>query len=137
MRIAIITTSYPAFLKQLYLNVPRLERKSYSEQQAARDDSLFGFADFYSRGFRANGHEATEFHLNNFPLQEAWAREHGLSVQVPEGNSHPWRKSGSFTKRLLGPLKPLAKPVVRRLWPPQVGDIFSGIPVFGGPTSAE
>src|ERR1700679_2680133 len=127
MRIAIITTSYPAFLRELYLNTPGLERKSYSEQLAARNDSLFGFADFYSRGFRAHGHEAAEFHLNNPHLQAAWAREHGLSVQVPEGVPRARQGSVSLPGRLLAPLKPVIRPVVRRLWPPRLPDWQVGI----------
>ena len=122
MRIAIITTSYPAFLKELYLNAPGLERKSYSEQLAARNDSLFGFADFYSRGFRAHGHQAEEFHLNNTHLQTAWARENGLAVQVPEGAPYARQGAASLPRRLLAPFKPMLRPVVRRLWPPRLPD---------------
>ncbi len=117
MRIAIITTSYPAFLRELYLNAPGLERKSYSEQLAARNSSLFGFADFYSRGFKAHGHEAVEFHLNNTHLQAAWAREHGFTVQLPEGDPHAGQRLGALPKRLLAPLKPMMRPIIRRLWP--------------------
>jgi len=122
MRIAIITTSYPAFLRDLYLNAPGLERKSYSEQLAARNDSLFGFADFYSRGFRAHGHEAVEFHLNNSGLQAAWAREHGLSVEVAAGSLYARQGPLSLSRRLLEPLKPVMRPVVRRFWPPRLPD---------------
>ena len=120
MRIAIITTSYPAFLKELYLNAPGLEHKSYSEQLAARNDSLFGLADFYSRGFRAHGHEAAEFHVNNFHLQAAWAREHGLSMKVPRGISYA--REESLPRRLLAPLKPIIRPVVQRFRPPRLPD---------------
>ena len=122
MRIAVITTSYPAFLSELYLNTPGLERKSYSEQLEARNESLFGFADFYSRGFRANGHQAVEFHLNNSRLQAAWAREQGLSVQVPEGDLYARPRGASLPRRLLAPLKPALRPIVRRFWPPRLPD---------------
>jgi len=120
MRIAIITTSYPAFLKELYLNAPGLEHKAYSDQLAARNDSLFGLADFYSRGFRAHRHEAAEFHVNNSWLQLAWAREHGLSMQTPDELFHAQQGKASSLGSLLGPLKPVAQGIVRRLWPPRL-----------------
>jgi spore maturation protein CgeB len=118
MRIAIITTSYLAFLRQLYSKVAGLEARSYLEQLAARNESLFGFADFYSRGFKAHGHEAVEFHLNNPWLQYAWAREHGVAVPQPRApDVQP--AHASRTRLLLAPLRPLLRPVVRRLVEPR------------------
>ena len=49
---------------------------------AARNASLFGVADFYSRNFAALGHPAAEIHVNNPWLQSAWAREHGMAVEA-------------------------------------------------------
>ena len=49
---------------------------------AARNASLFGVADFYSRNFAALGHPAAEIHVNNPWLQAAWAREHGMAVEI-------------------------------------------------------
>jgi hypothetical protein len=43
---------------------------------AARNDSLFGTANFLSSHMRALGHEAIDIHANNRPLQEAWMAEH-------------------------------------------------------------
>ncbi len=118
MRIAIITTSYPAFLHQLYRDTPDLGRMSYTQQLSIRNDSLFGFADFYSRGFRAHGHEAAEFHFNNSCLQNAWAREHRMAAIAPQSlaemPSPPSHRGGG----MLRPLKTLAKPLLRRLFPP-------------------
>ncbi len=51
---------------------------------AARNASLFGVADFYSRNFAALGHPAAEIHVNNPWLQAAWAREHGMAVEAAE-----------------------------------------------------
>ncbi len=77
MRIAILNTDYPSFLRELYADQPGLERASYDVQMAARNRSLFAVADFYSRALKNLGHQAAEFHLNNEPLQRAWGREHG------------------------------------------------------------
>src|SRR5689334_8643052 len=83
MRILILSGDYPRFLVEHYLCNPQLFRKSYGEQMAARNDSLFGVADFYSRNFIAHGHEAAEIHINNPWLQYAWARENGLKIAAP------------------------------------------------------
>jgi spore maturation protein CgeB len=88
MRILILSADYPAFLAEHYLRHPRLFKGSYAEQMAARNDSLFGVADFYSRNFIAHGHEAAEVHVNNPWLQYAWAIEHGLKVRAPRSPQH-------------------------------------------------
>jgi hypothetical protein len=78
MRILIINTDYVNFLHYLYAQNPGLAQKSYEEQMAARNQSLFGVADFYSRQFCALGHEAVDIHSNNEFLQNAWANENGF-----------------------------------------------------------
>ena len=55
MRLLIINTDYPKFLRWLYGQHPRLEKQSYKEQMRVRMDSLFGVADFYSRNLRKLG----------------------------------------------------------------------------------
>src|SRR4051794_11264746 len=88
MRILVLNADYPRFLAWLYRRSPGLEKASYATQMAARNASLFGVADFYSRNFAALGHEAAEIHVNNPWLQSAWAREHGIAVEPPEAASH-------------------------------------------------
>src|SRR3954463_7429690 len=83
MQFVIFNRDYPGFLRELYLASPGLHKASYAEQLAARNESLFGVADFYSRNFIAHGHQAIEIHLNNPWLQYAWAREHGVDVAPP------------------------------------------------------
>jgi len=83
MRFLIINADYPKFLTEHYLRQPGLYQASYAEQLAARNASLFGVADFYSRNFRAHGHEGMEVHVNNPWLQHAWARENGLRIGAP------------------------------------------------------
>src|SRR6266850_2154303 len=84
MRILVLNADYPRFLAWLYRRQVGLEGAPYAAQMAARNQSLFGVADFYSRNFAALGHPAAEIHVNNPWLQAAWAREHGLAFEAPE-----------------------------------------------------
>ena len=79
MRILVLNADYPRFLSWLYRGQPGLENAPYAAQMAARNASLFGVADFYSRNFAALGHVAAEIHVNNPWLQAAWGREHGIT----------------------------------------------------------
>src|SRR5579872_2012116 len=107
MRIMVLSADYPRFLRDLYLSRPGLAQRSYAEQMAARNDSLFGVADFYSRNFRAQGHEAAEFHINNPWLQYAWARENGLKILPLEPPPDPIPAAGAIAPR---------PPLSKRLW---------------------
>ena len=84
MRILVLNADYPRFLDWLYRRQPGLENTSYTTQMLARNGSLFGLADFYSKNFAALGHPAAEIHVNNPWLQAAWASEHGMAVQPLE-----------------------------------------------------
>ena len=84
MRILVLNADYPRFLDWLYRREQGLESGSYARQMAARNASLFGVADFYSRNFAAAGHNAAEIHVNNPWLQSAWAREHGCQRETGE-----------------------------------------------------
>src|SRR4029079_11835915 len=79
MRILVLNADYPRFLGWLYRRHDGLENASYAAQMAARNASLFGVADFYSRNFTAAGHTAAEIHVNNPMLQPACARERGMA----------------------------------------------------------
>src|SRR3954454_21320235 len=111
MRILILNADYPRFLTQLYRGQPGLENASYAVQMAARNASLFGVADFYSRNFAALGHAAAEIHVNNPRLQAAWAREHGLAVDLPvaAGATRHERLPGCL-RRAVGRNKPILRP---------------------------
>jgi hypothetical protein len=84
MKFLILNTDYPGFLQQLYAEHSGLAHRPYAEQMRARNESLFGVADFYSHNLRALGHEAQEIHANNEAMQRAWAREHGIPVEAAE-----------------------------------------------------
>ncbi len=76
MKILILNTDYHIFLKQLYIN-DNLTNAPYDQQMQARNDSLFGVADFYSSNLIKLGHQAQEIHANNKFMQIEWAKEHG------------------------------------------------------------
>jgi spore maturation protein CgeB len=78
MRILIIDTCYPAFLRSHYEAHPGLEQRPYAEQWRSVMDTFFGTADSYSHFLGELGHEAHEYVVNSDALQQAWAREHGL-----------------------------------------------------------
>ena len=116
MRILVLNADYPRFLVWLYRRQPGLENAAYATQMAARNASLFGVADFYSRNFSASGHPAAEIHVNNPWLQSAWAREHGMSVETPEapGAAAP-RALPAWLQRAVTPFKPLLRPLARKI----------------------
>src|SRR4051812_22149489 len=116
MRILVLNADYPRFLAWFYGRQPALENTSYAVQMAARNASLFGVADFYSRNFAALGHQAAEIHVNNPWLQSAWAREHGIAIEVPEppGGTRN-RELPPWLQRAAKPLKPLLRPLARKV----------------------
>ena len=122
MRILILNADYPKFLGRFYGADPGLAEASYEEQLAARADSLFGVADFYSRNLRRHGHEAWEIHVNNLLLQSAWAREHGMNVGAPAPPSAGPALYGPMA-RAKAALKSKLRPLVRKLVPRQMSGL--------------
>jgi spore maturation protein CgeB len=116
VRILILNADYPRFLTWLYRDLSGLETASYAAQMAARNASLFGVADFYSRNFAALGHAAVEIHVNNRWLQSAWARERGLTVDPPSaaGTTRHERLPG-WLQRAAAPFKPMLRPLARKV----------------------
>jgi spore maturation protein CgeB len=116
MRILLLNADYPRFLTWFYRRQPGLENASYAVQMAARNASLFGVADFYSRNFTALGHQAAEIHVNNPWLQSAWAREHGMAVEAlePPGGLER-RKLPGWLQRMATPFKPMLRPLARKV----------------------
>ena len=109
MRFLILYTDYLEFLRWLYSEHPGLEQQSYEEQIQARNESLFGVADFYSSNLRKLGHEAWDIYVNNEFIQKAWAREHGIRfVEVTPAEQaartvlqRPWRMLAKTPLRCL------------------------------------
>lgn len=71
MKIAIVDTYYPDFLKSM----PFDANSTYGVELAKLLAKSFGTSDFYSRNLRALGHECIDLVVNHQPLQEMWARE--------------------------------------------------------------
>jgi spore maturation protein CgeB len=116
MRILVLNADYPRFLDWFYRRQPGLESTSYAVQMAARNASLFGVADFYSRNFVALGHSAAEIHVNNRWLQSAWAREHGIATEAPEPPGAVARKEApGWLQRAVTPFKPMLRPLARKV----------------------
>ena len=116
MRILVLNADYPRFLAWLYRREDGLENASYAAQLAARNNSLFGVADFYSRNFAAEGHVAADLHVNNPWLQSAWAREHGIAVEPVDPPGHAAAKAlPGWLQRVVTPFKPLLRPLARRV----------------------
>ena len=115
MRILVLNADYPRFLDWLYRREQGLESGSYARQMAARNASLFGVADFYSRNFAAAGHSAAEIHVNNPWLQSAWAREHGMATAPVEPRGASVAALPGWLQRLVTPFKPLLRPLARKV----------------------
>jgi spore maturation protein CgeB len=114
MRILVLNADYPRFLAWFYRRQPGLENAPYATQMAARNASLFGVADFYSKNFAALGHPAAEIHVNNPWLQAAWARQHGMAFEPPEATAERPALPG-WLERAVTPFKPLLRPLARKV----------------------
>jgi spore maturation protein CgeB len=130
LRILIINTDYPSFLKQHYGRSPHLGNGSFEAQLAARNASYFGVFDAYSKGFEANGHEALEVHANNGLLQRSYmidrGRNPGLLRQLL---NLLFGRAVSFTVRALSrfPFLKIKRPTLRSpfdISPWQLADIL-------------
>src|SRR5512140_104455 len=116
MRILVLNADYPRFLAWFYRRQPGLENAAYAAQMAARNASLFGVADFYSKNFAALGHPAAEIHINNPWLQTAWAREHGMATEAPEPPGATGRAAPpAWLQRVVTPFKPILRPLARKV----------------------
>jgi hypothetical protein len=116
MRILVLNADYPRFLTWLYRRQSGLESADYATQMAARNKSLFGVADFYSRNFTALGHAAAEIHVNNPWLQAAWAREHGMAVEPAQPSAAIGSRTlPAWLQRAVTPFKPMLRPLARKV----------------------
>jgi hypothetical protein len=82
MRILVLDTYYPPFLREHYANRPGLADAPYAEQLDALMARSFGTSDAYSHNLRTLGHEAEELVVNCVPLQARWAAEHGERAPI-------------------------------------------------------
>src|SRR3954463_1610198 len=116
MRILVLNADYPRFMDWFYRRQPGLENAPYATQMIARNASLFGVADFYSKNFAALGHPTAEIHVNNPWLQSAWGREHGMAVEPPRTIATAERRSlPGWLQRSMTPFKPMLRPLARKV----------------------
>src|ERR1700749_2479498 len=115
MRILVLNADYRRFLDWFYARQPELKTASYAAQMTARNASLFGVADFYSRNFAALGHAAAEVHVNNPWLQSAGAREHGLGVALAKPSGGSRQTIPEWLQRAVAPFKPMLRPLARKV----------------------
>jgi spore maturation protein CgeB len=80
MKILFVSIYYPRFLQSFYKSHPGTEPLSYDDHQRRLLAELFGDADFYSDGVKANGHEAVDIVANDELLQKKWANEQGMKI---------------------------------------------------------
>ena len=78
MRVVILDTYYPRFLRSFYSENRGLRQTSAEEQTKALLHAAFGTSDFYSRHLKEFGVEATDLIVNCVPLQQTWAQENGV-----------------------------------------------------------
>lgn len=87
MRVLILDYYYPVFLRSFYRSRPDLAGASFEEHRVALRSALFGETAFEVEALRALGHEADDLIVNAYPLRQAWAHEHDLTI----GPERRWR----------------------------------------------
>lgn len=80
MRLLVLDTCYPPFLRAHYGASPGLADETYDAQWRSLMGTFFGTADSYSHFLGLLGHDAHELVINCLPLQLAWATENGVRV---------------------------------------------------------
>lgn len=80
MKILIIDTYYPGFLKNFRKQNPHSSNQSYEKQKIALLKQCFGTADYYSYNLQKLGHQADDLIANDEILQRQWAKEHNITV---------------------------------------------------------
>jgi hypothetical protein len=120
MRFLILNTDFSEFLHWLYAQHPGLEKKSYEEQKQAMVKSQFGIAGFYSSNLQKLGHRALDIHVNNWFMQMAWAKEHGMHLEQQMPVVEEWKNVMQRLRRTaartpLRHLRPIFSPMLRRM----------------------
>jgi len=79
-RVLYLTTYSPTYLAACVTTLGRHGRRDFAWQQANLFRDSYGWADFWTRPLAQHGFELFYAIANVQPLQHAWAREHGMSV---------------------------------------------------------
>lgn len=105
MRISIIDTDYPKFLKARYVRYSSRTSPTYEEQLVSRRKELFGLVEPYRRELSILGHAVDDIYLNDWKMQLAWAAEQDSSLVRRFNQAHlrmrrgvvPWMARGPST----------------------------------------
>ncbi len=81
MRILIIDTYYPGFLKSFYRE-HNTSNLNYKNHKRLLLDQCFGTSDYYTYNLNKIGEEAEDLIINDGKLQSKWAKENGLKVEI-------------------------------------------------------
>ncbi|MBI4032678.1 glycosyltransferase [Candidatus Berkelbacteria bacterium] len=100
MKILIVDTYYPAFLRSFWHRHPELRGAPYAKQRRALLAQCFGTADYYSRNLRAVGQTAQDLVVNDAISQRTWAREHQVPVRT--AGVYAWLQSLPLLHRIIG-----------------------------------
>lgn len=82
MKVVILDTYYPRFLKTFYAQHDGLGHAPSQEQTQALLKAAFGTSDFYSRHLKSLGVDAHDLIVNCVPLQKSWATENQISFSA-------------------------------------------------------
>jgi spore maturation protein CgeB len=82
MKILKLTSFYPDYIEQFYLDRKDLFNKSYNEQKEIILYDEFGWGDFWSHTMNKSGYEMVEIFWNIKPLQRQWAIENGFAPDI-------------------------------------------------------
>jgi spore maturation protein CgeB len=80
MKILIVDTYYPNFLRSFRRSSSKLNAASYKDYKKLLFKTAFGTSDFYSYNLKRLGHKAEEIVANDEVLQRKWARENNFLV---------------------------------------------------------
>lgn len=75
-----VTNHYKEYLKDYYQRNPNIGHQTYAEQMQHIMSEGYGWADFFATHLRSLGVDAHEIIANALPLQQTWAREHGIKT---------------------------------------------------------
>jgi spore maturation protein CgeB len=78
MKLLRFEKAMPEYWRELYQRNPGLAERSFDEQLAVYFDDLSYYAGSMYRHMPPFGYEVMEVYTNVQPLQQAWAREHGV-----------------------------------------------------------
>jgi spore maturation protein CgeB len=87
VRILKITSAYPEFIRQFYVNHPELHtNSSYLQHKTALNHDLFYLCDLWTPVITPLGHEVLEVTINATAMQRAWARENNIDPTADLGD---------------------------------------------------